>query len=75
MAIDDLYAPFAGKVVPKQVNPTLGTAQAASISQAPVVVSIPTKGKAKKGQAVTLTSVTMGNPTVPTTLSSMSGSA
>ena len=74
MAINDLYAPFAGQVLPKQVNPTVGTAQAASIDQPPVVVSIPTRGRARKGQAVTLSSVKMGHPMVATA-PSLSGGA
>ena len=61
MAIDDLYDPFAGEKVPEQVNPTLGTALAATGRHRPPprprrpprsTVSIPTKhGKAAKGQA------------------------
>jgi hypothetical protein len=75
MAIDDLYAPFAGAKVPKQVNATVGNAEAASASPPPpVVVSIPTRhGKGPKGKAVTLTGVTLGTPRIPSTASVLSG--
>jgi hypothetical protein len=65
-AIDDLYAPFAGEKVPAQVNPSLGTAQAASsaAAPAPTVVSIPTKhGKATKATKISTTSLS-SSPTV-----------
>ena len=81
MAIDDLYAPFKGEKVPKQVNPgadasALGMAEAASTSPPPVVVSIPTKhGKAVKGKAVTLTNVNIGTPSIPTSATVMVGGA
>jgi hypothetical protein len=67
-AIDDLYGPFVGEKVPKQVNPSLGTAQAASLTPAPVV-SIPTKhGKASKSKS-SVTSVTTSSPTAATSMS------
>ena len=72
MAINDLYGPFANQKVPKQVASSLGTAQAASDTPAPVVVSIPTKnGKAVKGHKVTI-----GSPNVAssTSTASFSGS-
>ena len=76
-AIDDLYGPFAGKVVPKQVASNLGTAQAASVTPAPVV-SIPTRhGKSAKAkaQAVTLSSVNMGTQAAATSSMSLFGGA
>jgi hypothetical protein len=80
-AIDDLYAPFAGEKVPIQVNPSLGTAQAASSMAAPAttVVSIPTKhGKATKATKATKISTASlsSSPTVSLSSSptvSMSG--
>jgi hypothetical protein len=63
-AIDDLYAPFKGEKVPAQVNSSLGTAQAASSTSAPTVVSIPTKhGKATKATKISTTAVS-SSPTV-----------
>lgn len=74
MAIDDLYNPFKGERVPRQVNSTLGTARAASASPPPVVVSIPTRhGRTQKGKTVTLSSVSMGTPVVPTGSSFLMG--
>jgi len=80
MAINDLYGPFAHSKLPRQVNASassLGVAQAASSSlPPPVVVSIPTKhGKAHKGQPVTLSSVSMGTPVVPSGSSFLVGGA
>ena len=73
-AIVDLVGPFAGKKLPKQVNPGLGTAQAASATTSPTIVSIPTKnGKAKKG--VKLTSVNMNAQAATPSSFSLSGSA
>ena len=76
MAIDDLYGPLANQRIPKQVNPGLGTAQAASVAPAPSVVSIPTKhGKGSKGKHVTLGSVTMGTQAAGSSSVSIAGSA
>ena len=73
-AIVDLVGPFAGKKVPKQVNPGLGTAQAASATTSPTIVSIPTKnGKAKKG--VKLTGVSMSTQAATPSSFSLSGGA
>ena len=58
LAIDDLYAPFAHVKAPKQVNPGLGAAEAASIDGPPVVVSIPTRhGKGSHAKNVKVSNV------------------
>jgi hypothetical protein len=75
MAIDDLYGPFTKEKVPKQVNPSLGTAQAASSAAAPVVVSVPKKnGKASAAKNVTLSSVNMATSTTSSGFSLSGGS-
>ncbi len=76
-AINDLYGPFAGKVLPKQVASNLGTAKDPSMTPAPVV-SIPTKhGKTTKAKAkgVTLSSVNMGTQAASTPSMSLFGGA
>ena len=75
LAIDDLYGPFVGQKVPKQVNPNVGAAQVASSTSTPSVVAIPTKhGKAKKGAKIT-SSVTMSTPAATPPVTSLSGGA
>ncbi len=74
MAINDLYAPFKGEKVPVQVNSSLGTAQAASSTAAPVVVSIPTKhAKAKYVKNVTLSNVNMSTSATSSSFSLAGG--
>jgi hypothetical protein len=75
MALDDLYGPFTKEKAPKQVNPSLGTADAASSVPVPTVVSIPTKnGKAKATSKVTLSSVNMATSTTSSSFSLAGGS-
>ena len=62
--------------MPKQVNPTLGTAQAASSTPAPTVVSIPTKhGKASKTKATSVTYSSVNPASSSAAALSLSGSS